>query len=67
MADADLRDIQLRRLRRAMAMATAGELHRAADLLEFAADVRRGKRQQRAGWRGRKGADRSFRTAQPRP
>lgn len=36
-----------------MAMATAGDLHRCADLLEFAIEVRRGKRQQRSGWRGR--------------
>jgi hypothetical protein len=34
-------------------MATASELHRAADLLEFALDVRKGKKRQRAGWRGR--------------
>jgi len=49
----DLRDLQLKRLRRAIAMATTSELHRASDLLEFALEVRRGKRQQRAGWRGR--------------
>ena len=37
-----------------MAMATASELHRAADFLEFAAEVRKGKRRQRTGWRGRR-------------
>jgi hypothetical protein len=49
--DGDLREAQMRRLRRAMAMATAGELHRAADFLEFAAKVRRGKRRGRAASR----------------
>jgi hypothetical protein len=44
----------VRRLQAAMSVATAGELHRAADFLEFARDVRRGKRQQRSGWRGRR-------------
>ena len=44
----------MRRLQAAMSVATTGELHRAADLLEFARDVRRGKRQQRSGWRGRR-------------
>lgn len=34
-------------------MATAGELHRAVDLLEFAYDVRRGKQRLRSGWKGR--------------
>lgn len=49
-----IREEQLRRLRRLCAMATTGELHRAADLLEFAARVRRGKRAARSQWRGRR-------------
>lgn len=51
--ESDLREVEIRRLRRAIAMATAGELHRAAQFLEFAREVRKGKRQQRSGWRGR--------------
>ena len=49
--DTDLRDLEIQRLRRAIAMATAGELHRAAQFLEFAREVRRGKRQQRSASR----------------
>lgn len=50
---AELRVTQERRLRRLIAMATTGELYRAADFLEFAREVRLGKRRQRQGWRGR--------------
>lgn len=51
--DGDSRDVEMKRLRRAVAMATAGELHRAAQFLEFAREVRLGKRAQRVGWRGK--------------
>lgn len=51
--ETDSRDVEIRRLRQAVAMATAGELHRASEFLEFAREVRVGKRLQRVGWRGR--------------
>jgi hypothetical protein len=46
-----------------MAMATAGELHRAADFLEFARQIRHGKRRQRAASRHQQGQ----RIGTPRP
>lgn len=52
-----LRSVVMRRLQMAMSMATAGELDRAARFLEFAREVRHGKKRQRQGWRGRKGAN----------
>jgi hypothetical protein len=52
-----LRSVVMRRLQMAMSMATAGELDRAARFLEFARQVRYGKRKQRQGWRGRRQKD----------
>ena len=48
-----MRRVILARLTRASAMATTGELQRAAEFLEWAKDVRRGKRLRRSGWRGK--------------
>jgi hypothetical protein len=42
--DKSPRQITMERLNKAIMLATAGELHRAADLLEFAIKVREGKR-----------------------
>jgi hypothetical protein len=45
---ARLRQQALSKLRQAVGFATAGELHRAADFLDFAREVRSGKRRLRA-------------------
>ena len=45
---AKLRQAALNKLRQAVSFATAGELHRAADFLDFAREVRSGKRRLRA-------------------
>ena len=45
---AKLRQQALNKLRQAVSFATAGELHRAADFLDFAREVRSGKRRLRA-------------------
>jgi len=46
-----LRQQALNKLRVAVSFATAGELHRAADFLDFAREVRSGKRRLRAATR----------------
>jgi hypothetical protein len=43
-----LRQQALGKLRQAVSFATAGELHRAADFLDFAREVRSGKRRLRS-------------------
>jgi hypothetical protein len=48
------RSVVMRRLALASAMATTGDLQRAAEFLEWARDIRRGKREARQGWRGRR-------------
>jgi hypothetical protein len=52
-----MRSVVVRRLQAAMSMATSGELQRAAQFLEFARQVRYGKKAQRQGWRGRRQKD----------
>lgn len=51
-----MRSVVMRRLQAAMSMATSSELQRAAQFLEFARQVRYGKKAQRQGWRGKKAA-----------
>lgn len=53
------RDIELRRMHRALTMATAGEIHRASKFLEEARQIRLGKRKLREGWRGRTAAQKN--------
>lgn len=48
---AKLRQQAMAKLRAAVSFATAGELHRAADFLDFAREVRSGKRRLRASGR----------------
>lgn len=48
---AQLRQAAMAKLRAAVSFATAGELHRAAEFLDFAREVRSGKRRLRANTR----------------
>lgn len=48
---ARLRQAAMAKLRAAVSFATAGELHRAAEFLDFAREVRSGKRRLRANTR----------------
>lgn len=48
---AHLRQQAMAKLRAAVSFATAGELHRAAEFLDFAREVRSGKRRLRAATR----------------